>query len=711
MIYLVTKSRDKIPDWMQVIDIPKSLELMKQWPYVQFDTETSGLDPHIDHLISLQFGYVNDKTGEDTQVVVDCTACDPILYKGFLESRPLIGQNLKFDLEFLYSCGIIPRKVYDTMIVEQVLYLGYKAGHISFSLHDIVLRRLGIELDKGYQKKISGTGLTTDEAVKYAAYDVRYLQDIMRSQTNEAKAKDCMEACRLENGFVPAIAYLEWCGIHLNPDKWKAKMDKDSRKRDEALAAINGFISTWGENGYVSDTGDITVGPKYFSNMTYTDPHGNLFTGEFDMTVHSTINWDSSSQTVPFLKTLGFTTTVSDKNTGEDKDSVLMKNLALQKNVCDGFLNAYMDYKKAGKVCDSYGQTYLNAINPVTNRIHSVFRQIGADTSRMSCGSSSINTSLAKLKGLPTKKTGNTSLTCSYPQLQNLPHDAETRACFDAEPGNLICSCDYSALESRLGADIYNEKAMLDEYLHGTGDMHSLTAKMIFPEELKGIEVKDIKKKRPDLRTKAKPVEFSQQFGGSAEAIRKAAGCTQEEAEKFEKAYAEGFKGIAAFKKKGEQEVKEKGYVLINPKTGHKSFWPEWGEWKTEQMKYTREFWEEYRQYHKGTGDAVAMEVHRHFKQASLWTRKALNSVTQGTGCIILKNAVTDFFNWIVDNNLFGVVKLSDLVHDEVVIEFPEEMKDTVPAKLKECMEKSSSKYCEKLPIPAEAEVGICWIH
>lgn len=52
---------------------------------------------------------------------------------------------------------------------------------------------------------------------------------------------------------------------------------------------------------------------------------------------------------------------------------------------------------------------------------------------------------------------------------------------------------------------------MIEEFLHGSGDMHSLVAKMIFPE-LKDVPVKEIKKKYPHLRNAAKPVEFSQQF-------------------------------------------------------------------------------------------------------------------------------------------------------------------------------------------------------
>lgn len=69
------------------------------------------------------------------------------------------------------------------------------------------------------------------------------------------------------------------------------------------------------------------------------------------------------------------------------------------------------------------------------------------------------------------------------------------------------------------------------------------------------------------------------------------------------------------------------------------------------------------------------------------------------------------FFKWIIENNLFEVVRICDLVHDEAVIEFPKDMKDIVPNKLKECMEFSSSVFCKKLSIPAVPEIGDHWIH
>lgn len=79
------------------------------------------------------------------------------------------------------------------------------------------------------------------------------------------------------------------------------------------------------------------------------------------------------------------------------------------------------------------------------------------------------------------------------------------------------------------------------------------------------------------------------------------------------------------------------------------------------------------------------------------------------TGIIILKEAITNFFNYIVDNNLFGIVKIVALVHDEANIEYPKDL--DMDKVLKKCMESAANKYCKSLPIPAEAAVGDHWIH
>lgn len=67
-------------------------------------------------------------------------------------------------------------------------------------------------------------------------------------------------------------------------------------------------------------------------------------------------------------------------------------------------------------------------------------------------------------------------------------------------------------LESRLGADIYNEKAMLKEFNEGSGDMHSLCAYLVYDEIPRDTPINKIKELYPKQRKEVKGVEFSQQF-------------------------------------------------------------------------------------------------------------------------------------------------------------------------------------------------------
>lgn len=170
-------------------------------------------------------------------------------------------------------------------------------------------------------------------------------------------------------------------------------------------------------------------------------------------------------------------------------------------------------------------------------------------------------------------------------------------------------------------------------------------------------------------------------------------------------------KGLNAFKIKGSQEVRKNGYVLAHPKTGHKVYWWDYKKWKDIQSTFTSEFWEEYKLYHKGTNDTIAKTVKEHFQAASKWDRMALNIPTQ-TGCAIcMKDFLIDWFNWVVDNNYFNKILLCNVTHDEHNSEFPEELKDTYPQMVANMMQASAAKYYHKLPIPAEPNVNLYWVH
>lgn len=684
MVYLVTNERELFGrDDYKIISVGESLDMMKDWKHVQLDSETTGRDPHLCDFLCVQLG--NDRT--DTRIVVDTSTVDVRLYKGLLESKLCIGHNLKFDLQFLYKYGIIPRRVFDTMIAEQLLHLGWPSGQLSYSLKEVAYRRLGTSIDKTVRGEIIWRGLDSS-VIRYAAGDVTYLERIMYSQIEDLKKQDLVKAAKIEFDFVPAIAYLEWCGIHLDQDKWKVKMKEDQKKLKMAEKALDDFV----------------VKTPSLKEYVFIDTQGDLFTG-FDLTPKVNINWASSQQVVKVAKTLGFNTQMKDKKTGEDRDSVLEKHLKAQKGVNDEFLNLYFDFQEHLKTTTSFGQGHLNAVNPKTDRIHTVYRQLGAASGRMSCGSQQPNTDLAAYKHVSTKD-------CTYPNIQQLPSDEVTRACFTAPEGYEWCSCDFSALESRLGADIYNEPHMIEEFLHGSGDIHSLMALTFFEKQMEpGTTTKEVKKKYPDLRKKAKSPEFLIQFGGSAYGLATQLAIPENEAQSYVDSYYNKFKGIAGFKAKGSKFVRENGYVLMCRYSGHKMFWWDHDEWLKRQKSFTQEFWEEYRQYHKGTGDAIAQEVSMHFRAASKWDRMALNGPTQGSGIVILKMAMKDFLDWIVSNDYFGKVELAALVHDEANVVYPKELHDTVPAKLQQCMEHAASLVCTKLPIPAEPAVADHWLH
>ena len=294
------------------------------------------------------------------QIVIDCSTIDIRLYKDILESKYLILQNGKFDLQFLYNYGIIPRKIYDTMIVEQLLYLGYPKGTISYALNAIAERRLGKYIDKSVRGEIIWRGLDT-KVIQYAANDVVWLYDIMQSQLKDCKERGCLVGAKLECDFVPAIAYLEWSGIKLDEEKWKLKMQKDKEELSKAEDSLNAFV----------------VSNPNLNKFCKINRQGDLWEG-FSLEPKCTINWSSSRQVIEVAKILGFNTKIQDKNTGEDKDSVLEKHLSSQKGINDEFLKLYFNYQEQAKLVSSFGQSQLNMINPKTGRCHTIYRQLGA---------------------------------------------------------------------------------------------------------------------------------------------------------------------------------------------------------------------------------------------------------------------------------------------------------------------------------------------
>lgn len=360
MIYLVTLDKELFDNSeYKIIGVDESLLLLNKLSIVGLDTETSGLDPYIDSLLSVQLGCY------DWQVVIDCTTIDILKYKEYFESdRLFIGWNLKFDIKWLYRYGIIPKKVYDGFLAEKLMWLGYPAGVHSMSLKSAALNYLDVKLDKSTRGKIIWNGLRSLDTIIYAAKDVQYLEKIMECQKEELKKKDLLRAVEYENRFVLPLTYCEYCGVKLSVDKWKAKMEKDKERELRAKKACDEWLLKNEPN----------------SKYIFIDRQGDLFEG-FNLEPQVTLNWNSAKQLAPLFKKYGVEIQVEDREKGGMKDSIDAKTLKPQKDKCS-LIPLYLEYKEAVKVTSTYGENFLKQINPVSGRIHTNINQLGTDTGK-----------------------------------------------------------------------------------------------------------------------------------------------------------------------------------------------------------------------------------------------------------------------------------------------------------------------------------------
>ena len=138
MIYLVTEQQELFESNIyQCIRVEDALKIIESWKIIQVDSETNGKDAHINDFLCVQLG--NKKAG--IQLIINTATIDIRKFKSKLENTLCVLQNGKFDLQFLFNYGIILRNIYDTMVVEQFLHLGYPSG-LAFTPEEYKKREL-----------------------------------------------------------------------------------------------------------------------------------------------------------------------------------------------------------------------------------------------------------------------------------------------------------------------------------------------------------------------------------------------------------------------------------------------------------------------------------------------------------------------------------------------------------------------------------------
>lgn len=260
-------------------------------------------------------------------------------------------------------------------------------------------------------------------------------------------------------------------------------------------------------------------------------------------------------------------------------------------------------------------------------------------------------------------RTGRISST--EPNLQNIPVRTELgremRRFFCAREGMVLVDADYSQIELRVLAHIANDKNMIEAFKNNE-DIHAITASQVF-----GIPLDMV---TPIMRSRAKAVNFGIVYGIGAFSLAKDIGVSNKEASTYIKNYLAHYSGVDEYMKNVVEKAKQDGYV--ETMFGRRRYLPE----LTSGKHMLRAFGE----------------------------RVARNMPIQGTAADIIKIAMVKVNERIKKEGLRARLILQ--VHDELIVEAPQEESEIVAKLLQEEMENAVKL---DVPLTADATIGKTW--
>ena len=247
------------------------------------------------------------------------------------------------------------------------------------------------------------------------------------------------------------------------------------------------------------------------------------------------------------------------------------------------------------------------------------------------------------------------------PNLQNIPtrteEGKEIRRIFVPGDGyDYLMSCDYSQVELRILACIAQDHLLLDSFKNNQ-DVHARTASEVF-----GVELADVSKA---MRSKAKAVNFGIVYGISDFGLAAQLDVSRKEAQGYIDSYFARYTGVKEYMTSIVEKARAQGYVATM--MGRRRYLPD--------IK------------------------HSNFNLRSFAERTAINTPIQGTAADIMKLAMLKVAQALKEAGLKSRILLQ--VHDELVLEVPENEKEQAATLVKTAMESAAS-----LEIPLEAEVA-----
>lgn len=384
-----------------------------------FDTETTGLDPHSDHLVGLSFSF---KSGEAYYVPVpqDQKKAIAIVQEFktvFADENILkIGQNMKFDILFLSRYGIeVKGEYFDTMVAHYLIqpelrhnldylseiYLGYKK---------VATEEL---IGKNGKNQLSMRQVDIEQIKEYACEDADItfqLKSLLNIDLGKANVKNLFT--EVEMPLLKVLVQMEQAGLRIDP---KVLDDYAVTLREQIIELENSIIELAGEHFNISSPKQL--GYILFDKLML-DPKAKK-------------------------------TKTKQYSTGEE----ILVNLQDKHPI----INMILEHRGLKKLLSTYVEALPKLINPQTGKIHSSFNQTIAATGRLS----STN---PNLQNIPIRDENGREIRKAF-----IPSDKD----------HLFLSADYSQIELRIMAAVSGDKVMTEAFSNGE-DIHAATASKIF---------------------------------------------------------------------------------------------------------------------------------------------------------------------------------------------------------------------------------------
>ncbi len=296
-----------------------------------------------------------------------------------------------------------------------------------------------------------------------------------------------------------------------------------------------------------------------------------------------------------------------------------------------------LDWREKSKI----KSTYLDTLGPLRRgdgRVHTTYNQTITATGRLSS---------------------------SDPNLQNIPTRSElgrtVKTAFSAGEGSVFLAVDYSQIELRLLAHLSGDEHLVRAFNEGE-DFHAETAARVF-----GVPVSEV---TPDLRSRAKAVNFGIVYGQQAYGLSQSLHISMAEARDMIDRYYEAYPGVRTFLDNVVARAKQTGYA--ETMYGRRRHIPELKA-KNPQLR--------------GFGE-----------------RTAMNHPMQGTAADIIKIAMARVSRRLEEEGFAAHMILQ--VHDELDFECPVDEVERLTAMVRDAMEHVVDL---RVPLIAEASTGITW--